>query len=53
MITLRCPVPTRHVDGERKSFMNGEILKSSAHNMGIECVMAAGEEGVEGVRVMV
>lgn len=46
------PVPTRHVDGERKSFMNGDILKSSSH-MGIECVLTAGEGGAGGVRVMV
>lgn len=39
------PIPNRHVDGARRSFMNGELMHSTAH-MGIECISVGGGEDV-------
>lgn len=43
------PIPNRHVGGSRKSYMNGEIMHTTAH-MGVECITVG--EGA-GVRVTV
>lgn len=39
------PIAHRHVDGARKSYMNGDLMQSTAH-MGIECILVGGGEGV-------